>query len=115
MSNRNYRIADEIKKDLTDIFRNESKDPRIDAMLSVTSVEVTNDLSLAKVYVSKLGSDKERQEVLEALNKAKGFFRSELSKRLRTRSVPELRFYLDDSLAYGEKIETILRQIGDLN
>ena len=113
MSKRNYRLAGEIKRDLTDIFAHDINDPHIDSLVSVTDIEVSNDLSYARVYVSKLGSQKEREELLEALNKANGFIRSALSQRLQIRKVPELRFYLDNSLEYGEKIERILGELGD--
>ena len=103
MANRNYRLAGEIKRDLTDIFAHQIRDPHIDSMVSVTDVEVSNDLSYARIYVSKLGTEKEREEMLAALNKANGYIRSALSQRLKIRKVPELRFSLDNSLEYGAK------------
>lgn len=113
MANRNYRLAGEIKRDLTDIFAHEIRDPHIDSMVSVTDVEVSNDLSYARIYVSKLGSDKEREVMLAALEKANGYIRSLLAQRLKIRKVPELRFSLDNSLEYGAKIEKILGELGD--
>ena len=113
MANRNYRLAGEIKRDLTDIFAHEIRDPHIDSMVSVTDVEVSNDLSYARIYVSKLGSDKEREAMLAALEKASGYIRSLLAQRLKIRKVPELRFSLDNSLEYGAKIEKILGELGD--
>ncbi len=113
MANRNYRLAGEIKRDLTDIFAHQIRDPHIDSMVSVTDVEVSNDLSYAHVYVSKLGTAKERDELLEALTKANGYIRSALSQRLKIRKVPELRFSLDNSLEYGAKIEKILGELGE--
>lgn len=113
MANRNYRLAGEIKRDLTDIFAHEIRDPHIDSMVSVTDVEVSNDLSYARIYVSKLGSDKERESMLAALEKANGYIRSLLAQRLKIRKVPELRFSLDNSLEYGAKIEKILGELGD--
>lgn len=113
MANRNYRLAGEIKRDLTDIFAHQIRDPHIDSMVSVTDVEVSNDLSFAHVYVSKLGTAKERDELLEALTKANGYIRSALSQRLKIRKVPELRFSLDNSLEYGAKIEKILGELGE--
>lgn len=113
MANRNYRLAGEIKRDLTDIFAHQIRDPHIDSMVSVTDVEVSNDLSYAHVYVSKLGTAKERDELLEALMKANGYIRSALSQRLKIRKVPELRFSLDNSLEYGAKIEKILGELGE--
>ena len=63
--------------------------------------------------MSKLGSQREREELLDALTKANGFIRSALSQRLKIRKVPELRFFLDDSLEYGAKIEKLLNELGD--
>ena len=113
MSKRNFRLAGEINRDLTEIFANEIKDPHIDSMVSVTDVEVSNDLSYARIYVSKLGSQRDREALLDALTKANGFIRSALSQRLKIRKVPELRFFLDDSLEYGAKIEKLLSELGD--
>ena len=113
MSKRNFGLAGEIKGDLTEIFANEIKDPHIDSMVSVTDVEVSNDLSYARIYVSKLGSQRDREALLDALTKANGFIRSALSQRLKIRKVPELRFFLDDSLEYGAKIEKLLSELGD--
>lgn len=111
MSNRSKKIAEEIKREMTDIVRNEINDPRVDSLVSVTSVDVTRDLSYATIYVSKLGDDKARDEMLDALQNASGFVRSILANRLKTRTVPELTFKLDNSLAYGNHIEKLLNEI----
>ena len=113
MSNRNYRLAGEIKRDLTDIFAHEIRDPHIDSMVSVTDVEVSGDLSYARIYVSKLASQEEREAMLAALNKASGFIRTLLAQRLKIRKVPELSFQLDNSLEYGAHIEKILGELGE--
>ena len=81
MSKRNYRLAGEIRRDLAEIFTTESKNPRINAMVNITDIELSPDGSVAKVYVSKLGNARERQELLEALEQSKGFLRTALSKR----------------------------------
>lgn len=111
MSNRSKKIAEEIKREMTDIIRNEIDDPRIDSLVSVTSVDVTRDLSYATIYVSRLGDEASREELVQALQNASGFVRSLLAKRLQTRTVPELRFKLDNSLAYGNRIEQILHEL----
>ena len=111
MKIRPNRIAEEIKREIINIIRNDIKDPRVDGLVSVTDVEVTSDLSYAKIYVSKYGTDWQRDEALKGLEKAAGYIRSELSKRLKLRYMPELIFKLDDSLTYGAKIETILNDI----
>lgn len=113
MKVRPNRVAEEIKREIITIIRNDIKDPRVDGLVSVTDVEVTTDLSYAKIYVSKYGDDLQRDEALQGLEKASGYIRSELSKRLKLRYMPELIFKLDDSLAYGAKIETILNDINN--
>lgn len=93
------------------LIRNGIKDPRVDSLVSITDVEVTRDLSYATIYISRYGNEQQRQDALEGMKAAARFIRSELSKRLKLRTVPELIFKLDDSLEYGAKIETILHQI----
>ncbi len=111
MKVRPNRVGEEIKKELVMLIRNGVKDPRVDSLISITDVEVTGDLSYATVYISRFGSDKQRQDALDGMKAASRYMRGELSKRLKLRVVPELIFKLDDSLQYGAKIETILNQI----
>lgn len=111
MKVRPNRVGEEIKKELVLLIRNGIKDPRVDSLISITDVEVTGDLSYATVYISRFGSDKQRQDALDGMKAASKYMRGELSKRLKLRVAPELIFKLDDSLQYGAKIETILNQI----
>ncbi|MBR6755632.1 MAG: 30S ribosome-binding factor RbfA [Peptococcaceae bacterium] len=115
MKVRPNRIAEEIKKELVQLIRSAVKDPRVDGLISITDVEVTRDLSYATVYISKYGTAYARQEALKGLEASRGFLRSELSKRLKLRTVPELIFKLDDSLEYGAKIEGLLQEINSGN
>ncbi|MGZ9584592.1 30S ribosome-binding factor RbfA [Paenibacillus marinisediminis] len=108
------RVGEQIKKELSQLIQMELKDPRI-GFLTVTGVEVTNDLSMAKIYLSVLGDDEARENSLKALEKAKGFLRSELGKRIMLRHTPELVFKLDSSIEYGSRIERILNDIRDGN
>lgn len=108
---RAQRVAEEIKREISDILRNEMKDPRASGMISVTDVEVTRDLGHAKIFVSVFGSDEEQDATLATLAKAVGFVRSEIGKRIRLRRTPEISFQLDKSIAYGSHINEILRQI----
>lgn len=110
-THRTARIAEEIKKELSQMIREEIKDHRVQGLISITSVEVTNDLRFAKVYVSKLGDVSEINDVLIGLEKASGYLRSELAKRLQLRMTPELIFKADTSLEYGAKINQILSGI----
>ncbi len=104
------RIDEQYRKELSQIIGYELKNPSITGLISVTKVKVTNDLKYAKVYVSIL-NPKNRKETLTGLKKASGFIRSELAKRVNLRNTPELIFELDDSLEYGAKIDTILKEI----
>ncbi len=89
------------------------KDPRLqNGLITLTRVEVTEDLAYAKVYVSVLGCDV--KEAFKALNGAAGFLRSELSARMKIRKSPQLRFIEDDGAAYAERINTILEDINSL-
>lgn len=110
MADRLGRLAEEIKRELSSIIAKEVKDPRL-GMISITDVNVSRDLSWAKVYYSQLGSEEERANTLEGLNKAKGFVRTELSKRLRVRHTPEIIFQFDPSLEQGAKMDALLRTL----
>ncbi|GMK42687.1 30S ribosome-binding factor RbfA [Paenibacillus sp. PR3] len=104
------RVGEQIKKELSQIIQSELKDPRI-GFITVTGVEVTNDLSQAKVYLSVLGSEEQKEESLKAIARGTGFIRSELGKRMRLRHTPELIFKFDASIEYGSRIESLLEQI----
>jgi len=104
------RVGEQIKKEISDLIRTELKDPRI-GFVTITGVEVTGDLSLARVYLSILGSEEERAETLEALGRAKGFLRSELGRRIRLRQTPEIEFRFDSSIDHGQLIMELLKQI----
>lgn len=102
------RISEEIKRELAQMIRDEIKDPRIKGLISITRAEVTNDLRYAKIFVSILADESERPDSLQGLAKASGYMRSELARRLQLRYTPELIFKLDDSIAYGSKINEII-------
>lgn len=104
------RVSEQIKKELSMIIQKELKDPRI-GFITVTGVETTNDLSQARVYLSVLGSDEQKEATLHALAKATGFLRSELGKRIKLRHTPELLFKFDSSIEYGSRIESLLEEI----
>lgn len=108
--NRLGRIEEEYRKELSQIINYELKNPNATGLISVTKVKVTNDLKYAKVYVSILNS-KNLKDTLAALKKSSGFIRSELAKRVNLRNTPEIIFELDDSMEYGAKIDTILKEI----
>jgi len=105
------RVAETIKREMAEILTNRMRDPRLGAMISVTDVEVTPDLSSAKIYVSVLADEAEREKALEALHHSIGFVRHELAPRLGLREMPELRFLLDTSIQQGARVEELLRRL----
>ncbi len=104
---RSHRVADFIQRELSGLIRTELKDPRISPMLTIASVEVSRDLSVAKVYFS-LFDPEERQETQEALGRASGFLRRQLARQMNTRSVPQLRFHYDDSAERGAHMSALI-------
>ncbi|WP_339288838.1 30S ribosome-binding factor RbfA [Ureibacillus sp. FSL K6-0786] len=112
MSLRANRVAEQMKKELGDIIGRKLKDPRV-GFVTVTAVELTGDLQQATIYITTLGDEEEKNETLKALEKAKGFIRTEIGQRIRLRRTPELLFKFDSSIEYGNKIEQLLRTIKD--
>ena len=108
---RSKRVSDLLRKEVADIIMYKLKDPRI-GFITVTGVDVTDDIKIARVYVSILKDD-ERKTTIDILNSAKSFIRSELSKRLRMKFIPSIEFRLDTSIEYGNKIEKLLKEAGE--
>lgn len=109
MSIKSERGAETIHRELSDILANEVKDHHI-KYVTITHVDFSHDFSYAKVYFNLL--NKEHKNItLKALEKASGFIRKELSKRIDFRVVPELKFIFDESIEYGMKIEKIIEEI----
>jgi ribosome-binding factor A len=108
---RSKRVSDLLRKEIADIIMYKLKDPRI-GFVTVTGVDVTDDIKIARVYVSILKDD-ERKTTIDILNSAKSFIRSELSKRLRMKFIPSIEFRLDTSIEYGNKIERLLKEAGE--
>lgn len=101
------RVTSDIKLALSDILR-EVKDPRVSKLLSIVKIDVSGDMSYAKVYVSAIEGKEKTQESVKALKGAAGFVRHELGARLSLRKVPELRFIADDSIEMSAKISKIV-------
>ena len=110
-SNRMIRINDEIQKEISAIIRGDLKDPRVGVITSVLKVDTTNDLKYCKVYISVLGDDEKKQEVMGVLKNAAGFIRSLIAQRINLRLTPELKFILDDFLEYSFKIDSLIRSV----
>jgi ribosome-binding factor A len=104
------RVSEAIKREVSVMLVQEVKDPGIH-FTTVTAVETADNLRHAKIFVSILGDEKTRQESLDGLERAKGFLRSELGRRLQLRYAPEIQFQLDKSLDHAMKIKGLLNQI----
>ncbi len=107
------KVAHLMRREIAEILQQKLRDPRASAMVSVTDVEVTKDLSFAKIFVSIMGKPEEVAETLKALGHAVGFVRHELGPRLGLREVPDLRFVHDESLDRGARVEELLKRIQD--
>jgi ribosome-binding factor A len=111
---RNNRREDQlggvITRELSDLIRTRMKDPRI-GFASITGVNLSHDLRYAKVYVSVLGTPEEQRETMRGLQSATGFLRRELAQRLTIRHVPEIAFYLDESIARSARVLDLLKQV----
>ena len=104
------RINEELKKEISHIINYELTNSNITGLISVTRAKITPDLKYAQIYVSILNA-KNRNETMEALKRASGFIRMEIAKRINLRITPELIFVLDDSMEYGARIDSILKDI----
>lgn len=104
------KLAEEIRREIAAILTEEVKDPRL-SMVSVTRIEVSNDLGSARILISVLGDEKKQEEAMQALEKARGFVRTELSNRIRLRHSPEISFKLDKSIEHGIRISSIINEL----
>lgn len=107
---KNTRINSEVMKTLAELIRAEIKDPRIPDFTSVTEVEVAPDLKTCKVWVSMLADGEKAQEGLKGLKSAEGYMRRELARRLNLRNTPELKFILDESIEYGNRMARLIAE-----
>ena len=105
------RINHMIREEVSKILMLEIKDEDI-KFVTVTDCDTSNDLSYAKIYVTVLEEEK-KEDTLKALNKASSFIRGELAKRIDIRNIPELKFYYDESISYGEKIDKIIDELNE--
>lgn len=105
------RVAEGIRTEVAMFLRDGAKDPRLRGMVTVTGVDVTRDLRHAKVYVSVLGSDKERADTFEGLASVAHHLRGTIGRALRLRAAPEIEFKVDESIAHAARIEALLAQV----
>jgi ribosome-binding factor A len=107
---RSEKVAEAVHEFISELLIKGLKDPRI-GFVTITGVKVTDDLHLATVYFSVVGSEDEKKSTEAGLNSAKGFIRKELGRNMRLRYVPDIVFKYDISLDYGNRIESILDEI----
>lgn len=106
------RFAKLIKEEISDIIREEVSDPRI-GFVSITEVSVSPDLKDAKIYVSILGNDDQKERAMAGLSAAAGFIRGKLADMLETRSTPLIRFIRDNSIERGSRILSVMAKLED--
>lgn len=109
---RSLKISSQMQKELSKILQEDVNDPRLtdDFIVSITDVEVTNDLSYADIYVSVLGDESKKESVIEALEQAKGFMKMLIGERMRLRSMPEFRFKYDNSIEHGAYMDKLIAE-----
>ena len=98
-------------RELSNIIRGEIKDPRINPMTSVVSVEVAPDLKTAKAYISVLGDEESQKRTIEGLRSAEGYIRRALAKSINLRNTPQIRFILDQSIEYGVQMSKKIDEV----
>lgn len=108
---KNVRINNEVMHELSNIIRNEIKDPRISPLTSVVSVEVTPDLKYCKAYISVLGDEQAGKDTIEGLKSAEGFVRRKLAQTVNLRNTPDIKFILDQSIEYGINMSKLIDSV----
>lgn len=112
---KNTRINGEVQKELSNIIRGEIKDPRINPLTSVVSVEVAPDLKSCKAYISVLGDEQSQKDTLAGLKSAEGFIRTKLAKTVNLRNTPEIKFIVDQSIEYGVNMSKLIDDVNNNN
>ena len=115
MAHRIERVNSIIRQEISELLQRQVKDPRLGNWVAVTNVSTSPDLRHAKIFVSRIGSEEEKQETLSVLAAASGFFRNELAKRLRLRHIPELSFQWDDSIERGDYLLQLIDEVSNDN
>jgi len=114
---KNTRVNVEVQRELSNIIRGGIKDPRVAPMTSVVAVDVAPDLKTCKAYISVFGDDKAQEDTIKGLQSAEGYIRRELARKLNMRNTPEIKFVIDQSIAYGvamsKKIDDLTKDIKD--
>ncbi len=107
---RKEKLQEQLKQEVSDILQNEIKDPGI-GFVTVTSVNLSGDYRHAKIFVSIFDNKEKQEETMQTLEKATGFIRSEVAKRVKLRHIPELVFIFDESIEHGDHINKLLKEL----
>ena len=113
MSRRTERLNKVIKQEISRLLEREVNDPRLSNSISVTEVSVSPDLKYAKVFVSILGNETAKTEMLAGFNAASGFLRKKLASHLKLRCVPQLSFHYDNSIEQGARLLKLIEQVSN--
>jgi ribosome-binding factor A len=111
MTRRTERLNHLIQIEISDLLRKHINDPRLNGLISITAVEISNDLKNARVSISTLGDTLDRDEVLKGFNSAAGYMRRELAHRLNIRVTPDLSFEFDDSIEHGVNLVNLIDRV----
>ncbi len=111
MTHRIQRLNSLFRHEISELLQRQVKDPRLGSFVTVTEVSISPDLKYARIFVSHIGSEEEKQKTLSALASASSFFRRELTRRLRLRRIPELSFQWDDSIERGVHLLKLIDQV----
>ena len=108
---KNTRVNGEVQRELSNIIRGGIKDPRVAPMTSVVAVEVAPDLKTCKAYISVLGDEKAQEDTIKGLQSAEGYIRRELARKLNMRNTPEIKFVMDQCIAYGVAMSKMIDDV----
>ncbi len=108
---KNTRVNGEVQKEISNIIRGGIKDPRVAPMTSVVAVEVAPDLKTCKAYISVLGDEKAQEDTIKGLQSAEGYIRRDLARKLNMRNTPEIKFVMDQSIAYGVAMSKMIDDV----
>ncbi|RZS92831.1 30S ribosome-binding factor RbfA [Cuneatibacter caecimuris] len=108
---KNTRINAEVQKELSNIIRNEIKDPRIHPMTSVVAAEVAPDLKFCKAYISVLGDEEAQKSTIQGLKNASSYIRTKLAQSVNLRNTPQITFVLDQSIEYGVHMSKLIDEV----
>jgi ribosome-binding factor A len=111
---RTVQVAGLLQQEISELLVRKVKDPRLE-MVTITGVDISPDLKMARIYFSRFGSTEDLKKVVEGLQSSAGFLRRELGHRMKLRRVPELNFVHDTSFEYGDRIESLLKEISPGN